>query len=151
MRPALFACFAFLAACVCAPASAQTLYKLIDKNGKVTYSEEKPKQFDGQVIEMNIDPNANRAALPKYEASKTPAGGLAPAQVAEIQRANQKLFEARKALDDAKANPEMVRLGKVGGGAREATSPEYDARISQLQKDVKDAEDEVRRAMQPAR
>src|SRR5262249_2016875 len=125
--------------------------KLIDKNGKVTYSEEKPKQFDGQVIEMNIDPNANRAALPKYEASKVPSGALTPEQVAEIQRANQKLVDARKALADAQANPEMMRMGKVGGVAREVSSPEYDARISQLEKDVKDAEDEVRRATKPVR
>src|ERR1700733_2938822 len=46
-------------------ASAEVLYKLIDKNGKVTYSEEKPKSFDGQVIRIDIDPNANTATLPK--------------------------------------------------------------------------------------
>ena len=32
----------FATALFCDAASAQTLYKLIDKNGKVTYSEEKP-------------------------------------------------------------------------------------------------------------
>ena len=57
-----------LALCAVATlAAAQTLYKLIDKNGKVTYSEEPPKNFDGKVIRMDIDPNANRATLPKYE------------------------------------------------------------------------------------
>ena len=55
-------------------AFAQTLYKLIDKNGKVTYSEEKPKEYDGQVIQLNIDPNANTATLPKANFSK-PAPG----------------------------------------------------------------------------
>ena len=46
-------------------ALAEVLYKLIDKNGKVTYSEEKPKNFDGQVIRLDINPNANTATMPK--------------------------------------------------------------------------------------
>ena len=29
-------------------ASAQTLYKLIDRNGKVTYAEKPPKDFDAE-------------------------------------------------------------------------------------------------------
>ena len=41
------------------PAAAQTVYKLIDRNGKITYSEEPPKNFDGKVIRIDIDPNAN--------------------------------------------------------------------------------------------
>ena len=49
-----------------AGASAQTLYKLIDKNGKVTYSESPPKDFDGKVQRMDIDPKANTATLPRY-------------------------------------------------------------------------------------
>jgi hypothetical protein len=157
MRPVSLACLAFvLAAGFCAGACAQTLYKLIDKNGKVTYSEEKPKQFDGQVIEMNIDPNANRATLPKYTPAPAGSAGAAggpitPAQMANVQRANEKLAAAKRALDEAKANPEMTRMGKVGGGSREVVSPEYEARIAKLQQDVKDAEDEVRNALNPPR
>ena len=48
-----------------ATASAETIYKLIDRNGQVTYSEAPPKSFDGQVIRMNLDPNANTATLSK--------------------------------------------------------------------------------------
>ncbi|HET9471044.1 MAG TPA: DUF4124 domain-containing protein, partial [Usitatibacter sp.] len=44
-------------------ALAQTLYKLIDRNGKVTYSQEAPKDFDGKVIRIDIDPNRNSATL----------------------------------------------------------------------------------------
>ena len=133
---------------LCAAAYAQTLYKLIDKNGKITYSESKPKEFDGQVIPLNIDPTANTAVLPKYEASKAPAGaGLTPEQMANVQRAQEKLAAAKRELGAAKPSPETQRVGKVGGGAREIVSAEYEERVSKLEQRVKDAEEEVRNAL----
>ena len=66
-------------------ALAQTLYKLIDKNGKITYSEEKPKNFDGQVIPMNIDPNANTATMPKANFDRSTVEGTQRVQKAERQ------------------------------------------------------------------
>ena len=49
-RPlALLAGFALGAALFASLATAQTLYKLIDKDGKVTYSEKPPKDFGGKV------------------------------------------------------------------------------------------------------
>ena len=148
MNPAFLARMALVAAAAfCATASAQTLYKLVDKNGKITYSESRPKEFDGQVIEINIDPNANRAVLPKYDPAKSPPGGMTPEAIANINQAQQKLAAAKKALDEAKANPEMTRMGKVGGGAREVVSPEYEARVAKLEQDVRDAEEAVRNAL----
>ena len=49
IRIAAFGAAAFLALAA-SGASAQTLYKLIDKDGKVTYSEKPPKDFDGKTI-----------------------------------------------------------------------------------------------------
>ena len=148
MKSASLARFALVAAAVfCATASAQTLYKLVDKNGKITYSETRPKEFDGQVIELNIDPNANRAVLPKYDPTKNPPGAITPEAVANINQAQEKLAAAKKALDEAKANPEMTRMGKVGGGSREEVSPEYEARVAKLEQDVRDAEEAVRSAL----
>ena len=46
-----------------AAASADTLYKLIDKNGKVTYVDTPPKNFDGQVIPVDIDTKRNSATI----------------------------------------------------------------------------------------
>lgn len=135
------------AAMFAATAFAQTLYKLVDKNGKITYSESRPKEFDGQVIELNIDPSANRAVLPKYDATKAAPGAMTPEAVADINQAQQKLAAAKKVLDEAKANPEMQRVGKVGGGAREVVSPEYEARVAKLEQDVRDAEEAVRNAL----
>ena len=148
MKSAPLARFALVAAAFfCATASAQTLYKLVDKNGKITYSESRPKEFDGQVIELNIDPNANRATLPKYDPAKNQPGAITPEAAANINQAQQKLAAAKKALDEAKANPEMQRMGKVGGGAREVVSPEYEARVAKLEQDVRDAEEAVRSAL----
>jgi len=69
------ALLAAVVAMLCGSAFAQTLYKLIDKNGKVTYSEEAPKNFDGKVIRIDIDPNANRATLPNNTGSLNFAAG----------------------------------------------------------------------------
>ncbi len=144
-------------------AFAQTLYKLIDKNGKITYSESKPKDFDGQVIPMTIDPNANTATLPKANFGKPapgteggpPRGGGGggnkggKAILDPVKAAQERLDKAKAALQDAKDNPaegEMMMVGKVGGGVRYTPSEAYQARLDQLEKSVKDAEDDLARA-----
>src|SRR5580704_10815022 len=78
-------------------ALAQTVYKLIDKNGKITYSEEKPKNFDGQVIPMNIDPNANTATLPKATFDRNAVDGTQRVQKAN-PNAGASLGEAKDRL-----------------------------------------------------
>src|SRR5687768_9652946 len=154
-HPMLLACAALGAALAC-DAAAQTLYKLIDKNGKVTYSESPPKEFDGKVIRMDIDPKANTATLPKAGAAArpetesekilrrpTPGGGD------RAQPAREKLEAARKALQDAIDNPregEVQRVGNVGGGARPVPSEDYQKRIASLEESVRKAEEELRAA-----
>jgi hypothetical protein len=138
---------------------AQTLYKLIDKNGKITYSEEKPKEYDGQVIQLNIDPNANTATLPKANFSKpapgTEGGGAAAkaggkkAPVNPVKAAQDQLDKAKAALQDAKDHPsdgEMMMVGKVGGGVRTIPSEGYQKKLDLLEQNVKDAEDNLARA-----
>ena len=145
---------------LCAAASADTLYKLIDKNGKVTYSESKPKTFDGQVIRLDIDPNANTATLEKPQPKAVGEGtvnrqrgeGKSPAQMdeeARIAQARERLERAQKALQDAKDNPQdgdMMMVGKVGGGVRNIPSDAYQARLDRLEADVQGAQDELKRA-----
>lgn len=113
-------------------ADAQTLYKLIDKNGKVTYSEKPPADFDGQVIRLDIDPKANTATLPKPAAAGAPAS-LSPskdatkatAKEARIKAAKERLEQAKAALADALANPKegdvfplgVAKRGPSGGSA----------------------------------
>ncbi|MFZ3322113.1 MAG: hypothetical protein WA190_07045 [Usitatibacter sp.] len=136
-------------------ALAQTVYKLIDKNGKITYSEEKPKNFDGQVIPMNIDPNANTATMPKATFDRNTVDGTQRVQKAKpntgpsLGDAKDRLEKAKAALQNAKDNPtaeERMMVGKVGGGVRYVESEDYQKKIQQLEQDVKDAEDNLARA-----
>ena len=138
-----------LALCAAAtPAAAQTLYKLIDKNGKVTYSESAPKDFPGQVIRIDVNPDANTATLPKLPRDSAPAtnpGTRSP----DARGAQERLEAARKALAQARENPgenDVSFIGNKGGGTRQVMSETYRARIEKLEADVKAAEEEVRRA-----
>ena len=139
-----------LALCAVATlAAAQTLYKLIDKNGKVTYSESAPKDFPGQVIRIDINPDANTATLPKLPpreaAPATNPGTRAP----DARAAQERLDLARKALAQARENPgenEVTWIGNKGGGTRAVPSEGYRAKLDKLEADVKAAEEEVRRA-----
>jgi hypothetical protein len=151
----MFAVAALLAG---VPATAQTVYKLIDKNGKVTYAEQPPKYFEGQVIRIDIDPNANKATLgkpggdPGQQASRAKAKREAEEARAEthaekLQAAREKLDEARQALDDARnsTNDDDFRwVGNVGGGTRRVPTEQYQERLAGLERKVKEAEDEVK-------
>jgi uncharacterized protein DUF4124 len=161
MRTIRFA-FATLLAALALPVAAQTLYKLIDKNGKVTYSEEKPKNFDGQVIRIDVDPKANTMTLPKPEAAKkgdesasTVKRTTAPRNTAKadaearVEQARAKYESAQKAFEAARDNPgadDVQFIGNKGGGTRAVPSDEYQQKLAQLEKAVKDAEEELKRA-----
>lgn len=149
-----------------APAAAQTLYKLIDKNGKVTYSQDKPKDFDGQVVPLDVNPDRNTMTMPKLPAkedAKLPPSareGMTPppprrkAEDGSIvggkdETPEEKLERARKAYAEAKDNPgpDDVRwIGNVSGGTRAIPTEAYQRRLESLERAVKDAEDEVRKA-----
>ena len=151
MRPLRM--FLLLAAIALAPpALAQTLYKLVDKTGKVTYTSEAPKDFNGTVTRIDVDPNANTATMPKFvppAATAPSAPGKAAASGEKAATPQEKLERARKALADAIANPgpeDVRRVGNAGGGTRPVFSDDYAKRIAELERGVKEAEDEVRRA-----
>ena len=131
-----------------APAPAQTLYKLIDKNGKVTYSEKAPKDYDGKVIRIDVDPNANTATLPKA-AKQAPAAAAGAAAPSAARQAEERLETARKALADAQDHPaeeDMRWVGNVGGGVRRVPTEAYARKLEALQQAVKEAEDDARKA-----
>jgi len=147
----LLACTALVACAVCAEAAAQTLYKLIDKNGKVTYAEKPPKEgtFDGKVIRMDIDPKANTATLPKHRASPAaaPSATSAGGGGDRVQSARDRLDAAKKALQDATDNPredEIQRVGNKGGFTRPVPTEEYQKRLEGLKENVRKAEEDLR-------
>ena len=133
-------------------AVANTLYKLIDKNGKVTYSEEAPKNFDGQVIRLDIDPNANTATLPKPNPVTETAARKRDAAEKKDQRLDDlktKLDEARKKLQDATDNPgpeDLDRVGTKAGFTRGVPTEAYEKKLAKLKEDVTQAEQELKRA-----
>jgi hypothetical protein len=145
-----------LAALLALPVAAQTLYKLIDKNGKVTYSDTPPKDFDGKVIPVDIDTKRNSATI-NTPGMREGARAFDEKQAAEDRAsdrqkaAQQKLDEARKALANARENPgegEVNRVGNAGGGTRPVPTPEYEKRIAGLEEAVRVAEAELRQATQ---
>jgi hypothetical protein len=130
-------------------ALAQTLYKLIDRNGKVTYSQEAPRDFDGKVIRIDIDPNRNSATL-GAPGSSGPSPEEAAEKARRVAQARGRLEAARKALAEAREHPgeDDVRfLGKKGGGARSVPPEAYQERLAGLERAVKEAEDELEKAL----
>jgi hypothetical protein len=146
-----FLMLAAIAALGVGAANAQTLYKLVDKNGKVTYSENAPKpgEFDGQVIRIDVNPNQNTAILPKPGPRNTATEAERAAQSTNLKSAREKLEAAKAALAQAQENPspeEVTRVGTTKGFTRPVESDEYKARLAKLEGDVKQAEEELRRA-----
>jgi hypothetical protein len=145
---------AVLLALVPGVAAAQTLYKLIDKNGKVTYVDTPPKNFDGQVIPVDIDTKRNSATITTpgtaQGAQAFDKRQAADANQAErVKAAQQKLDAAKKALADARENPqegEVNRVGNVGGFTRPVPTEAYEKRLAMLEDAVRAAEAELRQA-----
>jgi hypothetical protein len=152
-----------LLTCVGTPAPAQTIYKLIDKNGKVSYSDTKPKYFDGQVIPLGIDPDANIAVSPKGVGTEgTPAKSPYATQVENnrsaavdrLQQAQDAYKAAKDAVEKGKdpLEDEWQTLTSAAGGGRRAPGESYYARQTSLaealkraEKDLEDAERGYRR------
>jgi len=139
---------ALVAALSCGFAAAQTmtLYKLIDRDGKVTYSEEKPKEFDGKVVPIEIDMSSNRATMPKYTSPSSSQVSAKKAQENRVEKAKNTLAQRKAELEDAINNPreeDIGRMGTVGGFARPVPTEAYLKRLADMEKRVKAAEDEL--------
>jgi hypothetical protein len=113
-------------------ASADVLYKLIDKNGKVTYSEKKPDHFDGQVIRIDVNTDANTVPAPRVSATPTelnPQGAKSsrrPGAGAPVtaEAARLKAEAACKAFETARDNPGEDDLTWVAVGATRPGIPD---------------------------
>jgi hypothetical protein len=132
-------------------ARAETLYKLIDKKGRVTYVQDKPKDFDGQVVPVEIDLKANTATMPKYT---PPAKAEAPKPAAAASRdalalARARVERAQNDFDQARNNPgpDDVRfVANAGGkGTRPVPSEDYLQRLARLENELADARADLRK------
>jgi hypothetical protein len=133
----------------CATASAQALYKLVDRNGNVTYTDSVPKGFDGRVIPIQIDPNLNSSAPSPAAGQRGEGRGETPAEAtirrrpvndeASIEAARLNARAARKAFEDARDNStpdDWVYVNPYGNpvGLRRFPRPEYEARLAELER-----------------
>jgi hypothetical protein len=142
----------------CTGASAQTLYKLVDRNGKVTYSDTVPKDFRGRVIPLQIDSEMNSSAPSPSAGQESDGRSAAPAEetdrrrpvndVAPIEAARRKAQAARKAFEDVRDNstPDdwiYVNPDKNRRKVRRYPKPEYAARLVELERLAIVAEQEL--------
>jgi len=92
-----------LFACLCLPCQAQTLYKHIDKDGKVTYSDQAPGK-DGTARALEIDKDLNVSQAVKTGTEGKPQG--IDERIAQRQALRNKLradiVKAQAKLDAAK-------------------------------------------------
>lgn len=97
--------------------AAAPLYKLVDRHGRVTFTDTPPKAFDGQVT--RLEPVATPNALPP---PSTPPGSQAPKSVAVPpegfrDRRQREQADLLARLDKARRDVEVARLAKEEGNA----------------------------------
>jgi Domain of unknown function (DUF4124) len=158
-------------------AEAQALYKYVDANGKVTYSDRQPKPGE-KATRVNADPAVNVISVSPAVASRAGEGAAAGArakeraaardnQQEEISKAEKELENAKKALEDgrdAREGEQQIRVGMktikgkdgkpvtVPSGENVVTRNEaYAERIAGLEAAVKAAEERLERAREAAR
>jgi hypothetical protein len=150
-----------LLAAVAFDSAAVTLYKSIDNEGHVTYSDREPKGFDGKVIPLNIDPNANEVSLlPHVPDSTSPATASDYERIIEnptagnsgsdLRLAQQRFDAAKSALKDAQDNSPATDWTYLGNpaGTRRMPKPEYTARLDRLNAEVAAAQANLDQAYQ---
>ncbi|MDX2217904.1 MAG: DUF4124 domain-containing protein [Burkholderiales bacterium] len=147
-----------------AAAQSSTVYKHVDKDGKVTYSEKPPAKdepkSDGKAVgskKFGVDNERNviKSYVPR---SGTEGAGDARAFDKRVERNNElraKLEEAERELEDAKAaldsgkeplEDEWRTVGAAGGRPARIPTEAYYQRVKALEQAVKDAEEKVKKA-----
>ncbi|MEI6738453.1 MAG: DUF4124 domain-containing protein [Pseudomonadota bacterium] len=138
--------------------NAELLYKHVDKEGKVSYSDKPPK--NGEKVErVEVDTSANIVKLQTKDGSgkeqkfaDIKARGDARAALRdklqkEVTTAEQNMEKAKKALEDGRAPAEgetRIVTGKNGNSI--LRQPEYYTRIAALEEAVNKAETQLKDA-----
>jgi len=162
-----------LAASVCfAPALlAEVLYKHIDKDGKVTYSDAIPPEQGGKASRLRVDPTGNTMMPFRVPAEpernmqapllrKDGDGALIPGTTLHhqhlTQEARTRVEAARKAFEDVRDNPtksdfhwvERPNYGDrgmwIGSIRRRVPTDEYLARLEGRVRDLREAEEQLK-------
>lgn len=134
--------------------TAQTIYKVQTSDGSVLFTDNPPP--GSKVLEERVAQSTPRPAPPPTTKQAVPTPPMAaaapmPGQSTTIDAAMQELGASQAALQVAKRRLELgreplpgERRGLAGGGSR--LTPEYEARIASLEREVADAEARVQRA-----
>ncbi len=158
MRTLEFMLAGLLLIAVSQSANAQALYKYIDKDGKVSYSDKPPKP--GEKAELvKTDSNVNIMSAPsnkvdgvKQSLQEVNARAAARASLrdklkSDVDAARTALEQAKKALEDGReATPEERQIVVRQGGNAVLRKPEYYERIAILEAAVKQAEENLAKA-----
>ena len=102
-----FACAGFTAALAAGAVQAQVLFKWMDAQGRVQYSDKPPKDFKGEVtrLESDVHPPAIVRPLPQSKAAE--AKDEKPASMNDKRRATRERLTA--ALETARAKRDAAR------------------------------------------
>lgn len=148
-----------LAVCCSGALLADTVYKSVDKDGNVTYSQKPPRDGEkARTKELPIDPNQNvvpsdkSAETQALEAQhKARAGSSQGEAAAENQGRREKIAQAEAALQQAEAALAAGQstqpgdfMGRAGGGVR--PTQQREERINSLQEAVDAARANLERA-----
>ncbi len=134
-----------LLAVVSQPATADTALRSVDRDGNITFSDERvPGSVESERISIDA-PAPSRDSLNESQreaqaiidkANRIDTGNQRETQ--QGQSAEQRVESARKQLDASKVVREGDRIGKAGGGTR--LSPEYLERVRLAEQILKEAE-----------
>lgn len=144
--------------------SAQDLYKYVDKNGKVTYSDVKPKPGE-KATKVNVDHKDNVVASHKRKVENDGEGkdtardakedkkAAAAKRESAIEAAEKRVADAKKALErgsEMTAEDSTIRVGRNAKGAPSGANtvipkPAYTERVAKLEADVKEAEENLQK------
>lgn len=132
-------------------ATAQTIYKEVDKDGKVTYTDKKPDESSKKAEKVDIDKNRNIAQplVSKEEKEGGSRSSAKPEQriardndlLAKLDQARENLERAKEALANAQAPAEDEWIFIMGGGR--VPSEAYFQRIKISEDAVKKAEEDL--------
>jgi hypothetical protein len=140
-HPSPIAAIAALALAFASAASAQTLYKWVDKDGRVQFADKPPTGFKGEVTKIQVDAQPEPAAPRSPPPAASPRKAAPPEEdkaaemaakrrqvreelAARLSAARAKLEAARKALDEGQATTADERQFVRQEFARDARRPE---------------------------
>ena len=148
-----------------ASAQTATVYKHVDKDGKVTYSEKPPAKPDPKAdikappgakkIEMDNERNVIKSFTPKSNSDGAADVRSFDKRIEKNDSLRAELDEALRELDEAKAaleagkdplEDEWQTIGAGQGRVSRVPTDAYHQRVKSLEKSVEDAAAKVKRA-----